>query len=136
VSHYCGLPPGDETHEGLWVFDDEAVGLRQEPFVSGAGGILDRLTAGIPEAAAGFTLLFSGQPFPGFQLECAWQREEFGGNWYHCSAYGLDGWLCPALFKYFETAPPRLYVRAHARGREEYGTRTFLRCQGKVLRAM
>ena len=27
-------------HEGLWVFDDEAVGLRQEPFVSGADGIL------------------------------------------------------------------------------------------------
>ena len=22
-------------HEGLWVFDDEAVGLRQEPFVKG-----------------------------------------------------------------------------------------------------
>jgi len=23
-------------YEGLWVFDDETVGLRQEPFVSGA----------------------------------------------------------------------------------------------------
>ena len=66
-------------HEGLWVFDDETVGLRQEPFVSGADGILDRLTAGIPGAAAGFTLLFSAQPFPGFQIECVWQREEFGG---------------------------------------------------------
>jgi hypothetical protein len=22
-------------HEGLWIFDDETVGLRQEPFVSG-----------------------------------------------------------------------------------------------------
>ena len=27
-------------HEGLWVFDDETVGLRQEPFVAGADGIL------------------------------------------------------------------------------------------------
>jgi hypothetical protein len=26
-------------HEGLWVFDDETAGLRQEPFVSGADGI-------------------------------------------------------------------------------------------------
>ena len=26
--------------EGLWVFDDETVGLRQEPFVAGADGIL------------------------------------------------------------------------------------------------
>lgn len=23
-------------HDGLWVFDDNSVGLRQEPFVSGA----------------------------------------------------------------------------------------------------
>ena len=28
----------------------------------------------------------------------------------------LDGGLCPALFKYFETAPPRLYVRAQPKG--------------------
>jgi len=27
-------------HEGLWVFDDEAAGLRQEPFVAGADAIL------------------------------------------------------------------------------------------------
>ena len=67
-------------HEGLWVFDHEAVGLRQEPFVSGADGILDRLAAGIPGAAAGFTLLFSAQPFPGADLDCVSQREEFGGN--------------------------------------------------------
>ena len=29
----------------------------------------------------------------------------------------LDGWLCPTLFTYFETAPPRLYVRAQPKGR-------------------
>jgi hypothetical protein len=28
---------------GLWVFDDPAVRLRQEPFVSGADAIIDRL---------------------------------------------------------------------------------------------
>lgn len=39
-------------HEGLWVFDDEAVGLPQEPFVSRADGILDRLAAGILKASA------------------------------------------------------------------------------------
>ena len=27
-----------------------------------------------------------------------------------------DDWLCPPLFKYFETAPPRLYVRAQPKG--------------------
>ncbi|HEX7550464.1 MAG TPA: hypothetical protein VF579_07815 [Candidatus Methylomirabilis sp.] len=72
-------------HEGLWVFDDEAVGLRQEPFVAGADRILDQLAAGIPDAQNGFTLLFSIQPFPGFQIECVWQREEYGGNWCRCA---------------------------------------------------
>jgi hypothetical protein len=24
----------------------------------------------------------------------------------------MEGWLCPALFKYFEEAPPELYVQA------------------------
>jgi len=49
--------------------DDAAVGLDREPFVSGADGNLDRLTAG---AAAEFTLLFSAQPFSGlfFRIEC------------------------------------------------------------------
>jgi hypothetical protein len=23
----------------------------------------------------------------------------------------MEGWLCPALFKYFTEAPPRLYAR-------------------------
>ena len=44
-----------------------------------------------------------------------WRREEFGGNWYHCPAYGADGWLCPALLKNFDEAPPRLYVRAQVK---------------------
>jgi hypothetical protein len=48
------------------------VGLEREPFVSRADGILDRLTAGIPGAAAEFTLLVSAQPFSGlfFRIEC------------------------------------------------------------------
>jgi hypothetical protein len=103
-------------HEGLWVFDDEAVGLRREPFVAGADVILDRLAADIPGAADGFTLLFSAEPFPDYQVECLWQRAEYGGNWYRVPQVDLEGWLCPALFKYFAAAPPRLYVRAQPKG--------------------
>ena len=29
--------------------------------------------------------------------------------------YGLEGWLCPALFKYFKTAPREIYVRAEGK---------------------
>src|SRR2546426_2048582 len=49
--------------QGFWVFDDPAVGLKQEPFVSGADTIIDVLTADIPNAESGFKLVFSPQPF-------------------------------------------------------------------------
>jgi hypothetical protein len=101
--------------EGMWVFDDEAAGLRQEPFVSGADTILDQMVGAIPAAESGFTLLFSAGPFPGFQVEFEWQRTEMDGNWYYCSALDAEGWLCPALFKYFESAPARLYAQARAK---------------------
>lgn len=96
---------------GLWVFDDPAVGLRQEPFVSGADAIIDRLVQQIPDAESGFTLVFSAQPFPGFQAEFEWRREEFKGNWYYCPTLKREGWLCPALLKYFDCAPKRIYAQ-------------------------
>jgi hypothetical protein len=97
--------------KGMWVFDDPEVGLRQEPFVSGPDAIIERLVQDLPNAEWGFRLLFSAQPFPGFQVLFEWRREEFGGNWYYCSALEMEGWLCPALFKYFDTAPKKIYAR-------------------------
>ncbi len=98
--------------QGFWVFDDPSVGLRQEPFVSGADDIMDLLTEDIPNAADGFKLVFSPQPFPGSTARFAWNRPEHGGNWYSWAERGIEGWLCPALFKYFETAPKEIYVKA------------------------
>ncbi len=102
-------------HEGLWVFDDEKVGLVQEPFISGADVIIDRLTAGIPNADKGFRLLFSSGPFPGYMAEFTWTREELDGNWYYSADLDMEGWLCPALFKYFESAPERIYAKFEAK---------------------
>jgi hypothetical protein len=96
----------------MWVFDDATVGLHREPFVSGADRIIDLLTEKIPEAAAGFKLVFSSQPFPGYGARFVWERPDFGGNWYSWPERWVEGWLCPALFKYFESAPKELYVRA------------------------
>ena len=102
-------------YEGMWVFDDPATGLVREPFVSGIDQMIDRAVAEIPHAERGFRLLFSATPFPGFTLKLEWRREEFGGNWYYASQYDLEGWLCPALFKYFDQAPRELYCRAEAK---------------------
>jgi hypothetical protein len=102
-------------HEGIWVFDDPAVGLVHEPFVSGIDTMLDRLSADIPDAEKGFTLIFSPTPFPGYAAELDWRREEYGGNWYYSPQYQMEGWLCPALFKYFDAAPRKLYAKAEKR---------------------
>jgi hypothetical protein len=98
-------------YEGFWVFDDPAVGLKQEPFVSGADTIIDVLTQDIPDAAKGFRLVFSMEPFPGYTARLVWNREEFNGNWYTWPDKKMEGWLCPALFKYFEKAPREIYVK-------------------------
>lgn len=101
-------------YDEMWVFDDENVGLVCEPFVSGADTIIDRLVADIPNAENGFSLIFSAQPFPGSQAKFEWRREEFGGHWYYNEALDMEGWLCPAMFKYFETAPQEFYAQCKA----------------------
>ena len=99
-------------YEGMWVFDDERVGLRREPFVLGIDEIITRVVAPIPNAEEGFRLIFSATPFPGYTVKLEWRREEYGGNWYFCPQFGTEGWLCPALFKYFDKAPLELYAKA------------------------
>lgn len=97
---------------GSLVFDDPDVGLRKEPFVAGADSVLGILAAQIPGCEERFTLLFSANPFPGAQTSIRRLRPEHGGTWYACDALaGAEGWLCPALFKYFEEAPDQLYLQ-------------------------
>ena len=52
-------------YEGLWVFDDAAVGLSREPFIAGIDTLIDKATANIPDAQHGFRAIFSGTQFPG-----------------------------------------------------------------------
>ena len=97
--------------EGIWVFDDPKVGLVQEAFVSGADDIIERMVVGLDHPEDGFTLLFSAHPFPGHHATFEWRRSEFGGNWYYNAQLDAEGWLCPALFKYFDSAPQRIYAQ-------------------------
>jgi hypothetical protein len=98
-------------YEGQWVFDDATVGLVKEPFVAGIDRMINQLVAHIPDADKGFRILFSATPFPGHNVELEWRREEVGGHWYYCAKLDMEGWVCPAMFKYFETAPVELYAR-------------------------
>lgn len=96
---------------GLWVFDDPRVGLEKEAFVGGADKIIDVATSHIPTARQGFLAVFSGGYFPDAQVVLEWVREEGGGNVYHWPEKEMEGWLCPALLKYFVKPPEKLYIQ-------------------------
>jgi hypothetical protein len=103
-------------YQGTWVFDDEYVGLVKEPFVEGIPEMINRLVEDIPDARQGFKLLFSASPFPRYEAELTWERSEYEGNWYKNVETSESGWLCPALFKYFDVAPEKIYVKAERLG--------------------
>lgn len=102
-------------YHGSWVFDDPKVGLNREPFIAGIDTIIDKLVSDIPDAGKGFRATFSASAFPGYSAKLVHLRPESGGNWYRSEELALEGWLCPALFKYFETAPREIYVKVEPR---------------------
>jgi hypothetical protein len=98
-----------------WVFDDEATGLHQEPFIEGIPLLISELVASIQDAQRGFLLSFAAEPFPSYQRRLCCVREQDGGHWYEIDdGTDREGWLCPALFHYFDAAPPCIYVQAEA----------------------
>ena len=102
-------------HLDMWVFDDPRVGLSAEPFVGGADEMIDRVTAGLPDPDQGFVMVFSAGPFPGSQFRLEWRREEGVGNVYYSRDLDAEGWLCPALLRYFVETPPEIYVQVKAK---------------------
>lgn len=99
-------------YAGTWVFDDPAAGLRREPFVAGVPEMIDVLVKDVPHAAEGFRLTFSAHPFPGHQKTLTWTRRGGDGNYYRLDDPPMEGWLCPALFRYYEEAPKEVFVKA------------------------
>ena len=98
-------------YQGTWVFDDPALGLSREPFIAGIDTMIDKAVADIPNAEKGFRAIFSASPFPGANWKLEWRQEESGGNWYYSDRFKMEGWLCPALLKYFPIAPREIYVK-------------------------
>lgn len=102
-------------------FDDPRTGLKEEAFACGATEMISRLVEakGILDAEDGFELSFGDASFEGHDAVLTWLRADdqqlgMAGNWYKGEVAGemMEGWLCPALFLYFQSAPPLIYVRA------------------------
>jgi len=99
-------------YNGTWVFDDQAAGLKREPFVAGVPEMIDLLVKDVPGARDGFRLLFSANPFPGYQKKLTWLRGDMQGNHYRLDDPPMEGWICPAMFKYYREPPRNLFVKA------------------------
>ena len=95
---------------GLWVFDDPNVGLVKEPFVAGADTMIDVATAHLADAHQGFLAIFSASYFPTAQIALDWVRQDGGGNVYRWNEKNMEGWLCPALLRYFAEPPRKLFI--------------------------
>lgn len=107
-------------HAGTWVFDDPARDLKQEPFVAGIPEMIDFVLGGmeIQNPELGFRLIFSDELFSAEDYSNVVRvdllRLENGGAWYQLVRFGktMEGWLCPALLKYFNKPPQEIYLKA------------------------
>ena len=124
-------------YANYWVFDDASKGLEKESLEGrfeaelreimvlarliggGVTKMIDYLVKDIPNAREGFILLFSSQPFAGYRVQLSRIAEENGGCLYRGKNYSAETCLSPALFRYFETTPESLYMKAEPQ-RVEY----------------
>lgn len=97
--------------DGIWAFDDKDKRIEREPFVGAINPMIEELVKDIPDAKIGFRLLFSADFIPEHSAKLVWRRKEGKGNWYYCEKFKTEGWLCPALLKYFVRPPKEIYVR-------------------------
>ena len=88
-------------YNGTWVFDDEAAGLNREPFVAGVPEMIDVLVKDIPEAKERISFAVRREPVPGYQKKLTWGCGDMGGNYYRLDNPPMEGWICPAMFRYY-----------------------------------
>jgi hypothetical protein len=55
-------------YNNTWVFNDESVGLKKEPFILCIPDMINDLVKDIPNAKEGVRLIFSASPFPGLAV--------------------------------------------------------------------
>jgi hypothetical protein len=130
--------PHVEDKQFFWAFDFPALGIMQEPFVDGIPEILEsaieselRIRAdkegGIFPVVAtrlpGFIVMFETsqackerppilEPHRGrITIELQKVEPKNGGTVYKDTTTNMQGWLCPALNKFFPESPETIWVR-------------------------
>jgi hypothetical protein len=100
---------------GLWAFDDKKHGLVKELFLQDMTNIIsDAIMTYLQKDVNKFRILFSANEFPGAHSDLTFKHEENDGAWYEYQKDDgeiVEGWLCPALYHYFDEAPEKIYFR-------------------------
>ena len=95
---------------GTWLFDDESRNIIREPFVLGVPQMIDMYLEQKGIQANKFTLIFSNKDIPNADAKLIKERDLNEGAWYSLVGTDKEGWICPAILKYYETAPDKLSI--------------------------
>ena len=106
---------------GAWVFDDADVGLNREPLVAGADVMMDIMEE---KYGSDFLVMFSKNRIPGSTLLLRRVKgdktDKGNGTVYFSFKLMKFAWLCPALFKYFDKSPKKMFIKIiESKEREE-----------------
>jgi hypothetical protein len=98
---------------GVWMFDDEEIGVRREAFVGGASEMITALKEFFNAKTDGegkINLIFSDQPFPNSQT-LTFVGGEMSGVVFRWN--NMDAWFCPCFFNYFDrdNVPTHLFAQ-------------------------
>lgn len=98
-----------KTPGGGWSFDDDARGVKAEPFVAGADTFISKLAG---EGATQVGIRFSDKPFKGYQFHVSKVNGEVhSGTDYYSEAFDHDLWLCPCLANYYDKSPEKIFLQ-------------------------
>jgi len=96
---------------GVWVFNDEEVGLHEEPFVSNVNPIIELVVGN----KTSFTAFISHSFIPEEQIVLQQlldsDNSDIGDGWYQMKGTELVCWLCPATLKFFEKYPDEIHIK-------------------------
>src|SRR2546423_1023733 len=92
----------------MWDSQHNGTGRFLKP--GATASVRNELFARVARAA-----MFASEPFPGHQFRLDWRRSDGSGNWYYALGLELEGWLSPALLRYFPEAPKAIYFQVKSR---------------------
>ena len=101
------------TSHGIWVYNDEDLGVYSEAFVCGSSEVIDAV---VGKNVNNCIVVISSQPFPSptLVLHKIEKIEEGLDNmlgWYRAEPLGMEHWLCSKILDYFPNYPETIYVK-------------------------